>query len=82
MHVFDYRFLKSTKVDPDILTRAVNIERRRNPLRCSDVLPVPSGGRIAPFGQPCSHRRQFTHSCDVICGLSREKYEKNRSRTP
>ncbi|MBO6083758.1 MAG: Fic family protein [Candidatus Methanomethylophilaceae archaeon] len=27
MHVFDYRFLKSTKVDPDILNRAVNIER-------------------------------------------------------
>lgn len=26
MHIFDYRFLKKAKVDPDILNRAVNIE--------------------------------------------------------
>jgi hypothetical protein len=25
MHVFDYRFLRSKSVDPDVLNRAVNI---------------------------------------------------------
>ena len=63
-------------------TAAISRESRRTPRACASDVGALSGGRMAPFGHPCSHSRQVMQVWTVTEGVFHETKEKSRSKTP
>ena len=68
---------KETAAQIDAVLEAVEL----GPVRRRRVGAL-SGGRMAPFGHPCSHSRQVMQVWAVTEGVFHETKEKRRSKTP